>query len=53
MALVIGDSHADAIATAFLRAEDGLHFRSVSGSLFVEGASWAGRQAQGLRAFTA
>lgn len=46
-ALVVGDSHADAIVNAIVAAlpdaEDGLIFRAESACLFVEGSRWAGK----------
>ena len=46
-ALVVGDSHGDAIvnaiAAALPEAEDGLYFRGESACLFVQGAKWAGK----------
>lgn len=46
-ALVVGDSHADAIVNAIVAAlpdkQDGLYFRAESACLFVEGARWAGK----------
>lgn len=46
-ALVVGDSHADAIVNAVVaalpQAGDGLYFRAESACLFVEGARWAGK----------
>src|SRR5690606_27585666 len=46
-ALVVGDSHADAIVNAIVTAlpdkQDGLYFRAESACLFVEGARWAGK----------
>lgn len=46
-ALVVGDSHADAIVNAIVaalpEAEDGLYFRAESACLFVKGVRWAGK----------
>ncbi len=46
-ALVVGDSHGDAIVNAIVAAlpdaEDGLIFRGESACLFVQGAKWAGK----------
>lgn len=46
-ALVVGDSHADAIVNAIVAAlpdaEDGVYFRAESACLFVEGAKWTGK----------
>lgn len=46
-ALVVGDSHADAIVNAIVAAlpdkQDGLYFRAESACLFVEDARWAGK----------
>lgn len=46
-ALVVGDSHADAVVNAIAAAlpdvEDGLSFRGESACLFVLGAKWAGK----------
>lgn len=46
-ALVIGDSHADAlvaaVADALPGAGDGVYFKGESGCLFVYGAHWAGK----------
>jgi hypothetical protein len=46
-ALVIGDSHADALVTAVADAlpgaGDGVYFKGESGCLFVYGAHWAGK----------